>query len=373
MKKIFGLLFISLFAINSFAQKTGNTNKTNQSADTSFWGSGSIFNNDDEPQDFVSQAAMEAILDAVHDKSFKNFLPAGVTEQANKLLPTTLPKTGKEGNYTVNYQTDGKGSYFTLVVLSNNSSENAAAAKFVVGLADKMAKHKCLYRRPKDAMKSRSGDTTVVKFGDDIMYGSDDYLEWMVYPMANSASEKYVVLLIKTIPNSIIEEQKRNAVKAVGIYDKAFCDDVQAIIKESRNGFANVRGEGKKDKYGDLVFSPSLKHRYFSEANITAKTETDFLDGRVDYTIYVYEAKINIAKPEAEALKEFNTVVKKLDACLDFATRTPKNITEFGMKGMTMDYTLKNTSVKISCTVLFIKENHWLLSLDIVDKAAKGK
>ena len=372
MKKILGLLFISLFAIGSNAQKTGNQSKTDQSADTSFWGSGSIFSNDAEPQEFVSQAAMETILDAVYEKSFKNFLPAGVTEQINRLHPTTLPKTGKAGNYTVNYQTDGKGSYFTLVTLSNNSNENAEAAKFVVGLADKMAKHKCLYRRPIDAMKSRSGDTTVIKFGDDIMYGSEDYLEWMVHPMATSANEKFIVLLIKTIPNSIIEEQKRNAIKASGIYDKAFCDDVQAIIKESRNGFANVRGEGKKNAVNDLVFTTSLRHRNFSEAKITAKTETDFLDGRVDYTIYEYEAKGGLEKSEAEALKEFNTVVKKLDACLDFATRTTDKITAFGMKGLTMNYTLKNTAVKISCTILLMEENLWTLSIDVVDKAAKG-
>lgn len=373
MKKIFGLLFISLFAFGSNAQKTGNQNKTNQSADTSFWGNGSIFSNDDEPQEFVSQAAMETILDAVYEKSFKNFLPAGVTEQINRLHPTTLPKTGKAGNYGVNYQTDGKGSYFTLLILSNNSSENAAVAKFVVGLADKMAKHKSLYRRPKDAKKSRSGDTTVIIFGDDIMFGSEDYMEWMVHPMATSANEKYVVLLIKTIPNSIIEEQKRNAVKASGINDKAFCDDVQAIIKESRNGFANVRGEGKKNKYNDIVFTPSLKHRNFSEAKITAKTETDFLDGGGNYTIYAYEAESKLEKTEAEALKEFNTVVKKLDACLDFAIRTTDKITDFGMKGLMMNYTLKNTAVKISCTILLIQENLWTLSLTVVDKAKKGK
>ena len=374
MYRFFFILILIVFYVNGPAQKSGNSSGTSQSSDTSFWDKGSIFSIEDDAQEYVSQACMQTILDAVNNKTLKDYLPVGAAEQPNRLYATSLPKTGKAGNFAVHYQTDGKGSYFTLVTLSNNTGDYMDAAKFVIGLADKMAKHPCLYRRPKDALRSGSGDTTVIRFGEDIMYGSKDYLEWMVHRMAASANESYVVLLIKTIPYAALEEQQKNVVKSNGIDDKVFCDDVMAIVNESRNGFANVRGTGQKDKYTDAIIYPtSLNHRSFSNAQIKAISELDVLDGGGRYTIFEYEAGANLSLPENDAVKEFNIMVKKLDACIDFGTRTPEKLNQFGVKGLSVNYTIRNTNVKLGLTLMQMGENEWSLGLIVVDKSARAK
>ncbi len=373
MHKVIILLFSCFILTGSYAQKTGNKTNSNQTADTSFWADEIDFFSD-ELQPFVSQTAMETILNAVCDKTLKNYLPNGVTEQVNRLQPLTLPGTGKEKKFAVNYQTDGKGSFFTVVTLSNNSNDYKEAAAYIVSMAEKLMKHKCLYRRPNEVLKSKNGDTTVIKYSEDILYGSQDYLEWMVHLMPAPANEHYVVWVIKSIPYNTIEEQKKNAQKAKGIYDKPFCDDVMTLVNESRNGFINIRGASEKDKYSDgLIYTPTFTHRYFSKTQIREVAELDILDGGGRYTCYTYESSNYLKQTETEAKNEFNLLIKKLDACLDYATRTTENLNSFGTKGYGINYTIKNTAVKVSLSLLELAENKWTLSLQVVDKAAKFK
>jgi hypothetical protein len=326
-----------------------------------------------EEKSFVTAAALQSILNAVCDKKLSSFLASGVSERTGTLLPTNLPKTGKNNDYPVYYQTDGSGSYITLVTLSNSPTDNAAAAKYIVDMSEQLQEYKCLNNRTKQIEKSKEGDITVVKFDKDIVYGSYDYLEWMVHNYQVSATETFVVLAIKTIPYKVIEEATKKQAKEQGVYDKGFCEDILKLISESSNGFKNIKG-GVKDNGHNLrkEYKAIFTHRNFTAASISEVENTDLLSGRGKYIVNQYEATLDIKKSAEDAEIDFYAIVKRLDACLDFDTRELANLEELESEGIGISYTMASkNSITIKLDLINVLDDEWVLILSILDKAAK--
>jgi len=222
--------------------------------------------------DFITPEAFETILNNVCLKGIVLKIDKDAPPQQNGPIATTLPKTGKNKNFPVYYETDGKGIFVTYVLLSDKTSDYQQAVNFIdANVKPQQDKAGCLMYRPVTKGQNVAGDSTFFSFNK-ATGKEDDYMEWIVYNHEVSPTNKYVVLAIKTIPYTIIDAAEKKQVKANSINNPQFCNDINKILKESTAGFKNVRSKPQKGDplFYDWVYNTTLPGLGFKEAKLGA-------------------------------------------------------------------------------------------------------
>lgn len=321
---------------------------------------------------FISKENFETIVEASCNRKLESYIDKSIPgngANAGAMVATTLPKTGVNNNYPVYYQTDGKGSFITIVILSNNIADNRQAAAYVTDMIDKLDVW-CLKQREKKMYKSAAGDSTIIRFERDVAEMIDEYMDWQVFNYKQSPTEQYVMLAIKNIPYTEIANRNNAKIKNDGLYNKTFCDNLEVVYKESVTAFKQVRRNPKKRFSGDWEYETSIPLTGFTDVSLTTRILKQY--GLPDEPVIAYRAMKSFVNDKQAAEQFYKNLVKQVDGCGNFTERkVSKPIPGTIYTNYTIQFDKRNKLVEL--LIADVGDGYIVVSIEVRDENAVFK
>jgi len=305
--------------------------------------------------DYFAKDDFTTILDVICKSELAKYRHPQVPAQQLEGVATTLPQTGVNKQFPVYYSTDGKGSFITMLILSNQVSEFNNAVQFVQQQL-LMNSSSCLAYKLFKPVPTPSGDTTFMAFNQ-----NDDgpLMQIKVYKHRVSANENYIILGVEAVP--------RRAPPVAKVADPALCNDLLKIMEASTDGFKNVRSNPKKNTItGKDDFETSLPGLGLQKKKLRVNDWYDVMELK-NQLIITYTADGFFEKKEtAEAL--FNQYVAKLESCGTLKDRQVSQKKDL----ITLSYSaiVNNRNKEVTLELMDLGEGY-VISVNVTDKYAK--
>jgi hypothetical protein len=305
--------------------------------------------------DYFAKDDFTTILDVICKSELPKYRHPQVPAQQMEGVATTLPQTGVSKQFPVYYSTDGKGSFLTMLILTNQVSEFSKGVQFVQQQL-LMNSSSCLAYKLFKPVPTPSGDTTFMAFNQN---DEGPLMQIKVYKHRVSANENYIILGVEAVP--------RRAPPVVKVADPALCNDLLKIMEASTDGFKNVRSNPKKNTItGKDDFETSLPGLGLQKKKLRVNDWYDVMELK-NQLIITYTADEFFDKKEtAEAL--FNQYVAKLESCGTLKDRQVSQKKDL----ITLSYTaiFNSRNKEVTLELMDLGEGY-VISVNVTDKYAK--
>lgn len=322
-------------------------------------------NNNNNNADFITKEDFNTIMEAVCYQ-WQPTLHDSTATRTKGPVKTTLPKTGRNKNFPVYYETNGKGSFRTYITLSDNVNDLDAS----VNLIEKRISESdasCVYLRPYEIQHNKTNDTAVINFAKETG-SSDVYVQMIIYKFQANPTTKLLMLAIKTVSVEAGDEDEKKRIKAAAIYDNVFCNKINSILDASADGFKKVRSKPHKKDNEVIYDAVNLPDINMNAVNTTKEVIVNLTppDNFFDNRGTRYHLWFNFGKDVDKAKKELDELIKKLDGCLNFTKRDYSSANNIIAK-----YYLESKKGTTEIVVNYMKAfGQYSVIIDITNKSA---
>lgn len=301
---------------------------------------------------FISQQDFDVLMDVTGKREQEKWIDKSVERAKQGAIQTTLPKVGKQRKYPVVFETDGKGTYLTTMILS---AETADISKIKEEIIERIKNTESkyltgsLFKRSYEIVQQSANDPILFNFN---KYNDYDFLQFYLYKQQTGATQPSVMLAIKTIPvevvNALIANNKTEATANARKNDP-FCIKMQKLISfVTSQDYTELLPFTKPSGHANTY---SFKQPYLP--SFTTKTEIATIDaGKVYFSCY-QEFKNN-----NEAFEFANKIDIQIKTCIG---QEPSNL------GNSVYYKIQTRNTKTN------KDVNIGLSLEIIKAENSGE
>lgn len=300
--------------------------------------------------EFISQEDFDNLVNVAGKREWEKWIDKSVARPAQGPIQTTLPKTGKQRNNPVVFETDGKGIYLSTMIMSTNPSEIKTIKEEIIEKIKNsnskflMTKGLWLRVRKYEIIQQSPNDPILFNFD---KFDDNDYLQFYLFAKQMAPNQPAVVLFsIKTVLKSVGDkmiENEKNAITENTQKNDPFCIKLQKLISIVANRDYSelmpfTKPSGQANTY-------SFKQPYLP--SFTTKTEIATIDvGKVYFSCY-QEFKNN-----NEAFEFANKIDIQIKTCVG---QKPSNLGNSVYYKIQTRNTKTNQDVNIGLSLEIIK------------------